>query len=300
MKIAIIGGTGLLGSNLTQLYSSFADVRSYSRKESFNISKFLNFIIDFKNLELELENEFENWTPDIIINAVAIVDLNFCENNLEFSYDINTKLAEKLAGISKKYNSYFIHISTDHFFNDNLITHSELDEVKLLNNYAKTKYEAEKKVLKENKSSLVVRTNIVGFRNNEKDSFFEWLINNLKKNNKINCYSNYFTSPIEVTLLGEILLECYNKKLYGIFNISSSEVISKYDFALKTAEKFSLERNLINKIKLENNGNVKRALSLGLNVNKIEMELGIKMPNIDCVLNVLLKKYMEKNKYEYK
>lgn len=298
MKIAIIGGTGLLGSNLTQLYSSFADVRSYSRKESFNISKFLNFIIDFKNLELELENEFENWTPDIIINAVAIVDLNFCENNLEFSYDINTKLAEKLAGISKKHNSYFIHISTDHFFNDNLITHSELDEVKLLNNYAKTKYEAEKKVLKENKSSLVVRTNIVGFRNNEKESFFEWLINNLKMNNKINCYSNYFTSPIEVTLLGEILLECYNKKLYGIFNISSSEVISKYDFALKTAEKFSFEKNLINKIKLENNVNVKRALSLGLNVNKIEKALGIKMPNIDSVLNVLLKKYMEKNKYE--
>ena len=294
MKLAIIGGTGLLGSNLAILYSNFADVRCFSRMKATNVPDTLNNIINFDNLKFELQAKFESWKPDIIINTVAIVNLNFCQQDFYYAKKINCEVAKILSIVANKYSAYFIQISTDHFFYDNKIIHTERDKVTLLNNYSITKYLAEKKIFKKNKNSLIVRTNIIGFRNNGKDTFFEWLLNNLENNCKIDCYSNYFTSPIEVNLLGKILLKCYNSRLRGIYNISSREVISKYDFALKIADMFSLNKDLITKTELKNNKNLKRALTLGLDVNKIETSLKISMPSIDDVVNALFKIYKER------
>lgn len=285
VKIAIVGGTGLLGSNLLKLYSQF-DVRSFSRSELIN--KKNNIVIDFSKLKVELNSYFTLWHPDVIINCVALTNLEECENNYEYAFCVNCIYAKELAEISKKLGSYFIQISTDHYYNDCFIKHKETDKIILLNNYSKTKYEAEKLVLSIYSKVLVVRTNIIGFRNNNKDSFFEWLINNLKQEKRIELFDNYVTSPIAVKLLGQILLECYNKGIYGLYNIASCETISKFNFGLKVAKKFEYTTNKIIKKKLTNeNQKVKRALSLGLNIDKIEKDLGIKMPTVKDTINTL-------------
>jgi len=206
LKIAIIGGTGLLGSNLLKLYSSY-DVKSFSREQSYNVDKFKNYVIDFRYLEDELNKFFLDWIPDIIINTVAIVNLQQCEDDYEYAKTINCEIAGNLSKIAKKYNSYFIHISTDHYYNDINKKYNENDNIILLNNYAKTKHEAELKVLKNNKNSLVVRTNIIGFRNRTAKSFFEWLLDSLEQQLSINLYTNFYTSPINVKKLGNILIE---------------------------------------------------------------------------------------------
>lgn len=298
MKIAIIGGTGLLGSNLCHLYKKDNDVRCYSRKVSSNIENRFNKIIDFNNLTFELEKEFKEWKPDILINTVAIVNLQFCEENYDEAYNVNCLIAKQIAKISKEYDSYYIHISTDHLFNDEKLKHTESDSVVLLNNYAKTKYEAEIEVVKENQNSLVVRTNIVGFRRTEKESFFEWLLNSLLSKKETNFFTNFYTSPIEVKQLGKVLLKCYSKKLIGVYNIASSEVISKYDFAQKVCEKFNLDTNLIREAILSSDGFVQRALTLGLDERKIEKQLEIKMPKINEVINSLHKEYKKEDIYE--
>jgi dTDP-4-dehydrorhamnose reductase len=292
LKIAIIGGTGLLGSNLVNIYSNH-DVRSFSRSQSINVSDIKNQIINFDNLNYELSNYFNLWKPNIIINTIAIVNLQKCENDYDVAQKVNCDLASELSMISKKYNCYFIHISTDHFYDDNLIFHSELDKVSLKNNYAKTKFNAEKEVVLNNSQALVVRTNIVGFRRNKSDSFLEWLISSLKNNKKIHLFSNYYTSPISTIHLGKLLLICYKNQLSGTYNISSSIVIDKYSFGVKVAEKFGFSIANIAKSKVINqsNENLQRALTLGLDVSKIECALNLKMPNIDQTIDTLYQDY---------
>lgn len=291
MKIAIIGSTGLLGSNLFELYKEH-DVKSFSR--TVNKSSSNNFVLDFSKIETELARYFNDWCPDIIINCIALVNLQECENNISFARETNCGIANSLAKVSKEFNSYYIHISTDHYFNDDKKIHSETDKVKILNNYALTKFEAEKEVLKSNSNSLVVRTNIIGFRRNDIDSFFEWLLNSLIDKNSISLYTNFYTSPICVKLLGEILLKCYNKKIKGIYNIASSEVISKYDFGLRTAQKFDFSFESVKKSLIENKkSSLNRALTLGLDISKIEKDLGISMPTIDDTLNSLHSEFLK-------
>lgn len=291
MKIAIIGGTGLLGSNLLKLYSKY-DVKSFSREQSYNVDKFKNFTIDFRYLEDELIKYFMNWKPDIIINTVAIVNLKKCEDDYDYALETNCNISVVIAKMAKKYDSYFIHISTDHYYNDNIKFHNENDNVILINNYAKTKFEAEKKVLSINKKSLIVRTNIIGYRRRTAKSFFEWLLDSMENDSETKLYINFFTSPISVNELGSILIMCYKKRLNGIYNISSSEVINKYDFGIKTAKHFGYDLEKIKPILLDNK-TLKRSLTLGLDVSKIENKLNIKMPTIDETISDLYKEYKE-------
>jgi len=295
MKIAIFGGSGLLGSNLIKNYKNNGiEIKSFSRTIPNNIINEDHHLIDFDNLNIELNNIFTIWKPDIIINTIALVNLQNCEENYEEALNTNATIAKTLSLTAKLHKSYFIHISTDHFFNDSKKTHYETDEVSLLNNYAKTKYIAEKEVISTYPASLIVRTNIIGFRYNQVDSFFEWLIKALKNNEKINLYNNYFTSPISVAELSNILLLCYTKKLTGIFNISSCEVINKFQFGIMTAQKFGYSTQNIEKATLSNsNTTIQRALSLGLNVSKIENNLNIKMPTISETLHTLYKEFHE-------
>ena len=292
MKIAIIGATGLLGRNLVNLFSGNNDVIGFSRQNLYKNQK--HFYINFDNLTTELQNKFDIWRPDVVINCVALVDIKKCEEDKELAFKTNVEIARQLSIISKQYQSYFIHISTDHYFNDDLIKHKENSKIILKNNYAKTKYEAEIKVLKENPSSLVVRTNIIGFRKNDKESFFEWLLNSLKTEKNIGLYTNFFTSPISVYELGIILIKSINKKLYGIYNISSSEVINKFDFGMKVAEIFEYKTTNIYKTTLDNNQfTLHRALTLGLDTTKIESALQMKMPTIQQTIETLKKEHDE-------
>ncbi len=294
MKIAIIGGTGLLGSNLIKLFNEY-DARSFSRKQSNNVPSEVNHIIDFNNLYSELCKKFISWKPDIIINTVAIVNLQKCENYYDMANNINYNIAIEIAKISKQFKSYFIHISTDHYYNDNNKTHNEKDPIILFNNYAKTKYKAEKEVMSTYDKSLIVRTNIIGFRQSSINSFFEWLLNSLEKKEKIELYTNFYTSPIAVNKLGNILINCYERNLFGIYNIASSEVINKYEFGVKVANKFgyNIENIVRIQLKKDNQNNLKRALTLGLDITKIENALNIKMPTVKETIDSLYYEYKE-------
>lgn len=297
MKIAIIGGTGLLGSNLVKLLSNNYDVRSFSRNRASNVSDLQNYMIDFNEFENELTKHFDLWKPNIVINTVALVNLQLCENNYSLARYINCEIAVKLAKITKNNNIYFIHISTDHYYNDEYKIHNEKSKVNLLNNYADTKYSAEKEILKYNESTLIVRTNIIGFRRRNVKSFFEWLLNSLHKQEPIELYANFYTSPISVNELGVILIKCYENNLIGTYNIASKEVISKYDFGIKTARRFGCDIENITKsiIKNTESGSLKRGLTLGLDVSKIENALDIVMPTVDETLENLFNEYKEEN-----
>ena len=298
MKIAILGGTGLLGSNLVKLYSQHGlDVKAFSRSNSNNIDSEYNNVIDFKFMTDELLEYFQQWCPDIIINTVALVNLELCEKSPALANFTNVTIAENSSFIANKIGSYYIHISTDHFFTEERKFHSELAPIKIMNNYAKTKLVAEKKVKILTPEGLIVRTNILGFRNSNSPSFFEWLLSSLKSYESIELYKNYYTSPIAVRLLGKILLTCYAHKLNGIYNIASSDVISKYEFGVKVAKKFNLVMDNIRAGLIQNldgSSSVSRAFNNGLDCHKIEKILLRKMPTTDETIEQLYNEYMEK------
>jgi len=304
LKIAILGGTGLLGSNLFLLYQKKGlDVRVFSRNSSDSIPTSFNTLLDFERSFDTLTEALTGWKPDIIINAIANVNLQVCEEKQAEAHKINVDFPQQFSLLAQALGSYYIHISSDHFYDDGLLKHTERDVCLPINHYAATKLKAENVVLEAYPSSLIVRTNIIGFRRTERPSFFEWLINALYKEEEITLYEDYFTSPIAVQQLGKILLDCYSHHLRGIYNIASRDVISKYEFGLETARQFGFSTQAIKKgsLALANaQSPLKRSRFLGLDVSKVESALQIKMPSVIETIEELHQEfcYHQEEKYE--
>ena len=74
----------------------------------------------------------------------------------------------------------------------------------------------------------------------------------------------------------------------GIFNISSDERISKFDFANKIAKIFNLDSSLIKESKFfKNEFRVKRPLDLSLSNEKLKSTLNIKINSLEDQISEL-------------
>ena len=231
--------------------------------------------------------------PSVIINCAAIVSLNYCEENQEKAEIINSKLVETLQHICQEITVRLIHLSSDHFYTgDKNLLHSEIDETFALNVYAKTKLMAESHALKAD-NSLVVRTNITGFRpGNTQTTFIEWLINSIQRRSEITLFDDFYTSTIDVTSFSKILLNPLLDESKGIINIGSRDCVSKKIFACSIGDHLGVDLNWVL------SGSVvkqtpRRAESLGLNCSKIEAVLNEAMPDHTIVAHNLVKQFSD-------
>ena len=82
------------------------------------------------------------------------------------------------------------------------------------------------------------------------------------------------------------------KVIKGIFNLGSDQKISKYDFALKIADEFKLNKKLIEPIKLRKKAYIaKRPLNMFLNNRKFKKSLKISKIHIKNQISKLKKTY---------
>ena len=283
MKYIVIGGTGLLGKALKKEISSKDDICiTIARKNA-------DYCIDVQD-DLKLQALIEEQTPDVVINACAIVNHKICDENPAIAYKTNARPSAILTNLAITNNFKYVYISTDGYFHgDKNARHSETANVLLLNEYARTKYTGEQFTLT-NPHALVVRTNIVGFKGTEEPTFVEWVINSLKNNKEITLFDDYYTSSISVTQFSKALCSLIKKDAYGIINLASSEVFSKKEFIEKLANEFnfSLKNTHVGSVSLLSS---KRADSLGLDVSLAEKILGYNLPTLNDVILQLKKEY---------
>lgn len=289
LKVLVLGSTGMLGKSLMTFFNSRdIFVQGIARENSdynFDVVEQLEEV-----LQLIKQNAF-----NLVINTVASINLYDCEQQPAKAYMVNTYIAGEIAKVCSLSNIYFVQISTDHYYvgHDDLL-HSEEAEIVLLNEYAKTKFLAEKLVgLYSN--TLIVRTNIVGFRRSGSQTFVEWILETLQKDEEIIGYQNMYTSSIDVDSFSKILYEILKKRETGIWNIAADGVISKYNFIKQLADKIS-KGSLVKEGYLEQ-GNVKRANSLGLSIEKLKKGYpSLEIPTANQVIDTLLEQYKNEEK----
>ncbi len=288
MKVCILGATGLLGQALVkECGKRNYDVVTVARKNT-------DIELDITD-EKQLLDYFNANVFDVVVNTVAIVNHKICDDNPHLAYMVNARPNAFLSDLSKIKKFKLVYISTDgYFYGDKDLKHDENAQVHFLNEYARTKFLGEQFTLT-NSNNLVTRTNIVGFKNAQTPTFFEWALNAVKNKDEITLFEDYYTSSISVSQFAKSLFDLISIDSCGLFNLASSEVSSKKQFIEKMSEIFDL--NLENaKTGSVNQLSSKRADSLGLNVTKAERTLGYKLPNLEEVLVQLKEEYDELRK----
>jgi dTDP-4-dehydrorhamnose reductase len=285
MKMLILGSTGMLGMAL------------YSRAQQDEIAvigaarSVADRILDVTK-PAALQELILTERPAVVINTVAITSLDACEKNPASAYLTNTRAASIIASSCKEIGARFVHISTDHYYTgDKRKLHGETDPVQLVNEYARTKYAAEAFALT-HQDTLVIRTNIVGFRNRpDNPTFAEWCIRMLKEKSPATLFDDFYTSPIDVYHFSDIVLDLIRIGSTGIVNIAGKDVSSKQEFILGLADTLHLDTSHTSTGSVKGLQGTPRAESLGLDVHKAEKILGYSMPDRQAVIDNLVRHY---------
>jgi len=227
MRVLILGATGYLGSRLFDLFREDSQILG-----TYNIHK-----SDDKDLKhwngsniYELENLIKNFKPNFVINCIGFAEVDLSEMFPEKAFMLNSILPYEIGRICYMFKVKLVHISTDQFDGHNTIALSEDDPVVASNTYSASKLLGEKYVLAEQPLSIVVRANFFHFTKNSNNSFLDSCINPTPLKESIIGFHDIFFSPVSTLFLKHCIVKLIDIDFSGLVNISSNEIISKYDF----------------------------------------------------------------------
>ena len=280
-KVLITGGSGLLAVNW-----------ALSIRDRFSVILILHDRkISIPGVDLEVSSldsiedcnyAIEKHRPNLVINCAALTNVENCEQFSEKAKKVNVELAKNIAVACNALNIKLVHISTDHLSSGLYPMSSEDDIVNPVNNYAHTKYMGELEVIKSSKNALIVRTNFFGWGTKYRQSFSDFILNQLRANKTVDLFQDVFFTTILIDELVRSVEQLINLNASGIFNVVSKERLTKFEFGLKLAACFKLNPGLINPIykssKLELTN---RPMDMSLSTLKLTKTLKCDVASID-------------------
>jgi dTDP-4-dehydrorhamnose reductase len=273
VKILVTGSSGLLGSILVPvLRNSGHEVFGHSNSKSGWVNADLTIKADAKMLINQTQ-------PDLIINLVALTNVDICEKDQMKAYQLNSEVVENIVDAMGDYGQNFlIHISTDQVYDSP--GHSAEDHIQLKNTYAFSKYAGELAARKV--PSTIFRTNFFGKSSIEtRSSFSDWILDSLCKNIPITVFDDVIFNPLALDTLTAMLLLAIERRIDGVFNLGSRGAISKSDFAFTLAKVYGLSSANLSR------GSIKdadllayRPRDMSMDCARFESAFDVKLPTI--------------------
>jgi dTDP-4-dehydrorhamnose reductase len=280
MTTLILGSSGFLGSYVSQI--DWEDSYFHTTKK-FSLDEQKKYILGRFSDRKSLWNFLHVVQPKIIINCIALANIEKCESNRESAMWLNAEIPRILAEFSASSGAYLVHFSTDAVLTgQDKFKSEEYVEKNTRSNYGVTKLLGENSVLSTSKNSLVLRVNFFG-KSDSKNSLADFFIENLQAGNIISGFTNVFFTPIYARSLAEILKTLVKERFIGLYHLVGSDRISKYEFGVKIAQALNLNESLIrpkSSIDLSNADEVIRDYELSLSNNLLKTR-GIQFNSLD-------------------
>ncbi len=242
-KIFMSGSGGMLGDAFYNIF-----------KQNYNLmctDKDLNenwlSILDFRNYE-EYKKTVENFKPDYLFHIGAYTDLEYCEKNINDTYNTNTISVDHAINISNNLNIPLLYISTAGIFDGKQNIYNDWDTPNPLSVYGKSKFYSEQNIHRLSKKYLILRAGwMMGGGINKDKKFVNKIIKQILNGKKeIYVVDDKMGTPTytyDFAKNAKLLIE--NEK-YGLFNMVCPGTTSRFEVA-KEILKIT---NLDNKIKI--------------------------------------------------
>ena len=227
-RILILGASGLFGSFLVPHLLSLGckpDIGAHVR-------------VDMIEKD-EAFAKLNSIAPTVIINLIAMTDVDRCQTDPQQAYLLNVRVIENIAAWVRvsEAHCHLIQFSTDQVY-DGPGPHSE-DQITLTNLYAFSKYAGE--LAAAQIPSSILRTNFIGRSlSKTRKSLSDWLFTALSSNTSIQVFDDVLFSPLSMDTLAQMVFLCVQQKPSGLFNLGSNHGMSKSDFAFAFAHQLGL------------------------------------------------------------
>jgi dTDP-4-dehydrorhamnose reductase len=251
-RVLVIGSNGMLGQTIVKLAKdkNFT-ILAASNEDTSYLDDLMYVKIDISD-ELQVADLILNTKPEFIINTAAYTNVDKSETEKELAEKINVKGVEYLARYANKASSHLIHISSDYVFDGKNGPYTEMDNPNPIGFYGLTKLLGEQVIEKNTSLYTIIRTNVLyGPAKYGRPDFVKWVYNNLKDNKSINIVTDQINNPTYLIDIASAIITIIENNIVGLFNIGGKEFLSRYDFTLRIADFYNLDKSLINPILTE-------------------------------------------------
>ena len=259
-KVLILGGTGMLGSEVTktllkkgnyQLTSTYKNMNYVAQMKAvdsiYNEANWEKF--DFPEFtSLKIEKFLSNY--DFVFNAIGAIPQKTSGLTAEEAkrfYLVNSTLPQLLIDATRYTQIPILSIGTDCVFDGEKGGYTEKSVFSANSDYGISKSKGEPK----SKNFLLIRCSIIGKELNSSFSLLSWFLNQ-PRNAILHGYTNHYWNGITAVTFGKIvnyMVNNYERFLNKSIHFIPRDIVSKYDLLLLFSHFFKRDDILVQRQK---------------------------------------------------
>lgn len=247
--LLITGGSGFVGKNLTDFFSSRGRVIATYLTHP-DVATHEAYKLDITDAE-NVRSVMRAAKPDFVIHAAGNKDVRFCEDNPHQAHRVNAIGTQNVAAACRELKARMIYLSTDLVFECTRGNYAE-DEVPNTNLvYGKSKLGGERLAVQELGDVAICRSaGIYG----PGSPLLKWLQTKIAASQTVEAFVDVFNSPTYAENLGEMLDVIIRRRLSGVFHTAGRERVNRLDFFRAYASTCDLDVGLITPSSLRDAG----------------------------------------------
>jgi len=291
MRILVTGGSGFIGSRFVKyLVKQKYDVHFTYNKNKCSFEVAQSHQLDVTNRDAS-KNLVYDLKPELVIHTVAVPSMDLCETNKNLAKAVNVGGTKNIVDACQKLGSKVVFISTSTVFDGAKPLYDENDQPNPINYHGLTHLEGEKIIINSGLPFLVLRTDQpYGWVESwQKKNSVIRILESLERNETVKEILDWYNTPTYIDNLIEVAINLIKKEKEGVYHTVGPDFVNRCELALKIAEIFNKDKNLIKPINSkELNLPAKRGV-IRLNNKRAESESGIKLVGIIEGLKEMLK-----------
>lgn len=250
MKLLVVGGSGLVGSNVVELGRD-AGMEVHATYRNTETEK-TGFRLDKTDVEQTMA-VVEEVNPDVVVDTAAFHAVDDCESERDRAWSVNAAGSRNVAAAANSADAHLIHLSTDYVFpgNPEETPYIESDPVRPPNYYAETKYAAEQAAKIADTTTILRPSVIYGLSN---ANFVTWALEELDKRNELTIVDDQISAPTYAPDLARACLTVAEDELTGLYHATGPCSMSRYEFTTTLADVCDYDSDLITPISTEEFG----------------------------------------------
>jgi dTDP-4-dehydrorhamnose reductase len=229
-KIAILGGRGMLGTDLARQCTEQG----------------INFeVFDLPDFDITNHQQLSRIVRHaaIVVNCAAYTDVDGAQSQADLAYQVNATAVGHLGALAKEANVWVLHISTDFVFDGKSDRpYVETDPPNPINTYGASKLAGEQLLVESGCRNCIIRVEWTygsGGKN-----FVTKLVKHAKASKKLKVVDDQMGSPTATTKVAKVICELVPKKPEGIFHFANAGYVSRFEMAKFIFDKLNMSVDL--------------------------------------------------------
>ena len=274
--IALLGGKGMLGSDLVQV----------AQKRGLAVH-----VYDLPEFDITDEHHVPEAVSraEVVVNCAAYTNVEKAESQPELADAVNGYAVGRLGRIAKMHNVPILHISTDFVFDGTKSgPYTETDAVNPVSAYGRSKRLGETQLAESGCDYCILRVQWTYGKNGV--NFITKIINAAQTRDWLSVVDDQVGSPTHTRHAAEAICDCLalNEFPKGIFHFASSGYVSRYDMTVYLFDRLGIKTPVKACKTADFQTAAQRPLNSRFSCEKIQRLLNRPIPTWQAMLNSYL------------